>query len=70
MNQTTSQLWNFTERIIAYEAQVDPQEFASGRVEVLAHWLGLLAAFIGDTLMLRPVREVWPRLPLKDYFDQ
>lgn len=142
MNQTTSQLWNFAERIIAYEArgnhpsltnrpavfavverlqphlanlmgqtgfgalfaqalvlssaqvpwlrgvrataeadgalaqlatleaQMDPQEFASGRVEVFAHLLGLLAAFIGDTLMLRLVREVWPRLPLKDYFDQ
>ena len=47
-------------------AQLDPEEFAEGRVVLLAQLLGLLVAFIGEDLTLRLVREVWPKLPLND----
>ena len=33
---------------------------------LVAQLLGLLVAFIGETLTLRLVREVWPKLPLND----
>ena len=68
--QATAESAGILSQLATLEGQVDPQEFAAGRVEILAQLLGLLAAFIGSTLMLRLVREVWPRLPLKDYFDQ
>lgn len=58
------------EELEASEARADPKELAEGRVVLVAHLLGLLVAFIGEVLMLRLVREIWPRLPLKDYFDQ
>jgi hypothetical protein len=32
----------------------------------MAQLLGLLIAFIGESLMLRLVREIWPRLPIAD----
>lgn len=48
------------------EAQLDPEEIAEGRVVLLAQLLGLLAAFIGESLTLRLVRDVWPKLSLDD----
>jgi hypothetical protein len=48
------------------EAQVDPEEIFEGCVVLLAQLLGLLVAFIGENLTLRLVREVWPKLSLKD----
>ena len=45
-------------------AHLDPGEFLEGRVVVVAHLLGLLGAFIGESLTLRLVREVWPEVPL------
>ena len=48
------------------EAQVDPEEIFEGCVVLLAQLLGLLAAFIGENLTLHLVREVWPKLSLKD----
>jgi len=48
------------------EAQGNPQEIAEGRVVLLAQLLGLLVAFVGESLTFRLVREVWPKLPLKD----
>jgi len=68
--QTTAEAEEILSQLSTLEGQVDPREVAAGRVEILAQLLGLLAAFIGSTLMLRLVGEVWPRLPLKDYFDQ
>jgi hypothetical protein len=48
------------------EAQADPQELAKGRVVLLAELLGLLVVFIGQSLTLRLVREVWPQLSPND----
>lgn len=43
-------------------AQVDADEIFEGVVVLLAQLLGLLVAFIGGSLTLRLVREVWPKL--------
>jgi hypothetical protein len=48
------------------DAQVDPEKLFEGTVVLLAQLLGLLVAFIGETLTLRLVREVWPKLSLND----
>ena len=48
------------------EAKVDPEEFAEGRVVLLAQLLGLLVAFIGEILTLRLAKEVWPKVSLDD----
>ena len=48
------------------DAQIDPKEIFEGRVVLLAQLLGLLVAFIGETLTLRLVREVWPKLSVND----
>ena len=45
------------------QAQVEPEEMAEGSVVLVAQLLALLVAFIGETLTLRMVREVWPKLP-------
>jgi hypothetical protein len=47
-------------------AQLDPDELFEGRVVLLAQLLGLLMAFIGESLTLRLVREVWPKALLDD----
>ena len=53
------------------EAQVGPDEFLEGRVVLLAQLLGLMVVFIGESLTLRLVRDVWPRLSLNDLdFDK
>ena len=46
------------------EPPAGPEEILEGRVVLVAQLLGLLVAFIGESLMLRLVREIWPRLPL------
>ncbi len=50
--------------------KMHPAEIASGCETLLALLLGLLVEFIGEALTLRLVREVWPRLPLDDYFKE
>jgi len=45
-------------------ARMDRQKIVEGSVLLLAQLLGLLVAFIGESLTLRLVREVWPKLPL------
>ena len=47
-------------------AQVDPDGIFDGCVVLLAQLLGLLVAFIGESLTLQLVREVWPKLSLND----
>ena len=47
-------------------AQVGPGKIAEGSVVLLAQLLGLLVAFIGGSLTLQLVREMWPKIPLKD----
>jgi hypothetical protein len=46
--------------------QVDPETIAEGGVVLLAQLFGLLVAFIGGSLTLRLVREIWPKIPLND----
>jgi len=46
--------------------QLDLDEFFEGRIVLLTQLIGLLAAFIGENLTLRLVREVWPNVPLND----
>ncbi|MEQ1887378.1 MAG: hypothetical protein ABL967_20100, partial [Bryobacteraceae bacterium] len=47
--------------------RVSADEFLEGCVALLAQLLGLLAAFIGEDLTLRLLREVWPKLSLKNF---
>jgi hypothetical protein len=46
--------------------QTPPEEITEGRVVLIAQFLGLLEAFIGESLTVRLLREVWPKLPLSD----
>jgi len=48
------------------EAQLDPDELFEGGVVLVAELLGLLLAFIGESLTLRLMREVWPGKLLND----
>jgi hypothetical protein len=48
------------------QAQLAPKLFFEGRIVLLAQLLGLLAAFIGEDLVLRLLRRAWPKLPLGD----
>jgi hypothetical protein len=50
----------------AAHGKIVSDEFYEGRVVLLAQLLGLMAAFIGEILTLRLVREVWPKIPLND----
>ena len=47
-------------------AQLDPDKFFEGRVVVLAQLLGLLEAFIGESLTMRLVRDAWPKVSFND----
>ena len=47
--------------------QVGPEKITEGSVVLLAQMLGLLVAFIGGSLTLRLVREMWPKIPLNDF---
>jgi hypothetical protein len=42
-------------------AELSPEAILEGRVVLLAEMLGLLVAFIGESLSLRLVREIWPK---------
>lgn len=48
-------------------ARLDPDEFIKGNVCLLAQLLGLLVAFIGESLTLGLVRDVWPKVPPDDW---
>jgi hypothetical protein len=48
------------------DGKVDPDEIFEGCAVLLAQLLELLAAFIGENLTLRLVREVWPNLSVKN----
>ena len=47
-------------------AKRNPDELLEGGVVLVAQLLGLLVAFIGESLTVRFVREVWPTVPLDD----
>src|ERR1700722_12041732 len=46
--------------------QVGPEKIAEGSLVLLTQLLSLLVAFIGGSLTLRLVREIWPKIPLND----
>ena len=48
------------------QTQIDPDDFMEGGVALLAELLGLLVAFIGVSLTVRLLRDVWPTVPLND----
>jgi hypothetical protein len=54
------------EGVEASHARVDPADFLEGRVVLLAQLLELLVAFIGRSLTLRLLSEIWPQIPLND----
>jgi hypothetical protein len=49
--------------LIESDLPIKPKDILEGRVALVAHLLGLLVAFIGESLMLRLVGEVWTLLP-------
>jgi len=48
------------------EVQAAPDELARAPVALVVQLLGLLAAFIGESLMLQIVRDVWPQMARED----
>ena len=48
------------------EIQDSPDDFLEGSVVLLAHLLGLLVVFIGESLTLRIMDGVWPNSSLTD----
>jgi hypothetical protein len=47
----------------AETSQRTTEKTAKGEVALVAQFLGLLVTFIGESLTLRLVREVWPEVP-------
>ena len=45
---------------------VDQKDMAEAGVVLVSHLLGLLVAFIGENLTVGMVRELWPKLGLRD----
>ena len=54
------------EGLESLQAQLAPEEMHEGQVVLLAQLLGLLVAFVGESLTVRLLRDVWPQLPLGD----
>jgi hypothetical protein len=54
------------EGVEASSARVDPAGFLEGKVVLLARLLELLVAFIGMSLTLRLLSQIWPQLSLND----
>jgi hypothetical protein len=48
------------------EAQVEANELTEIGALLVAQLLGLLGAFIGESLTLCLVREIWPKLSVED----
>lgn len=48
------------------KAQEDPEKMAAGSVRLIVDLLGLLEGFIGETLAMRLMRDVWPKLLIND----
>ena len=46
------------------EAKLSSREAAKGGLAVVVHLLNLLATFVGESLTLRLVQQVWPRAKL------
>jgi hypothetical protein len=48
------------------ETNADPEAQAEGGLVLISQLFGLLIAFVGEDSTLRMVREVWPKLSLKE----
>ena len=48
------------------DASIAPDKMAEGSVVLIAELLGLLEAFIGETLAMRLMHEMWSKLPRHD----
>jgi hypothetical protein len=47
--------------------QIEPRKFADGSIVLVAQLLGLLNAFIGETLTVRFVQEAWPKISINSF---
>jgi hypothetical protein len=56
----------YLEGLEELDAKANPEKIFEGGVVLLAQLLGLLVAFIGESLTLRLVREVWPEVSVSD----
>ena len=54
------------EGLAAARTSINAAIFSSGEVALLAQLIGLLVAFIGPTLTLRLIKQLWPQLPFQD----
>lgn len=52
------------EALTVPQAALEPADFAEGEVAMVSQLLALLVAFIGPTLTLRLLKELWPTLSL------
>jgi hypothetical protein len=50
----------------ALRTKLDRWAYCEGRIALLAQLLGLLVAFIGPSLTVRLMGEIWPRLSLDE----
>jgi hypothetical protein len=50
----------------AMEAQLETSDAAKAGTALVGHLFGLLSTFIGETLTLRLVQEVWPKVTVED----
>jgi len=48
------------------EPKQNIDEKVNGELSIVAHMLGLLCIFIGEHLMLKLVRDVWPNAPFEE----
>lgn len=48
------------------ETRVEAEEMTEGSALLVVELLGLLEGFIGETMALRLMQDVWPHLPLND----
>lgn len=47
-------------------AGLSPKEIAEGEAVLLARLIGLLVTFIGETLTLRLMQDIWPEISSRD----
>ncbi len=56
-------------KLAGCEAQVDREKIVQGQVALLATLLTLLIAFIGKTITMQLILEVWPKLMLDHVYS-
>lgn len=56
----------FLEGLADLKAEVKEEQFTEGSIVLLAQMLGSLVAFVGEDVTLRQMRQIWPKLPLRN----